>query len=134
MSGVASKAFILFRWSMSVLVLVPCCFDYCSLVNLPSQISDCWFNRASRPVRSVRSAAALRHQLKQAAQALTAALASCVSPTSGNFPILWATKIHLEMRIELTLCIFTESCNPDLLLPCHLGSPPLCCFTCSLIV
>ena len=32
--------------------------------NLPSQISDFWFNRAPRPVHFVRSAAALQCQLK----------------------------------------------------------------------
>ncbi|KAK2101678.1 hypothetical protein P7K49_019344 [Saguinus oedipus] len=56
-----------------------------------------------------------------AALAETAALASRVSPTPGNFPVLWATKIRLEMRRELTLCVFTESCNPELLLPTGLA-------------
>ena len=50
----------------------------------------------------------------------TAVLASRVSPTLGNLPVLWATKIRLEMRLGLTLCAFTESCNPELLLLRHL--------------
>ena len=60
---------------------------------------------------------------EMAAPAKTVALASRVSPTPGNFPILWATKIHMEMQRALTLCAFTESCNPELLLQRHL--PPL---------
>ena len=68
----------------------------------PSQVSDCLFNRAPRPVCFVRSVAECHCAValaEAAAPAKTAALASRVSPTPGNFPILWATKIHLEMRL-----------------------------------
>ena len=72
-------------------------------------------------VADCRFAAALAEAVTTAKMA---ALASRVSPTPGNFPILWATKIRLEMQLGLTLCAFNESCNPELFLPCHLGKPP----------
>ena len=47
--------------------------------------------------RALWSTAALQHR-PPAAPAKTALLASHVSFIPGNFPVLWATKIHLEMR------------------------------------
>ncbi|KAK2110925.1 hypothetical protein P7K49_010671 [Saguinus oedipus] len=49
-----------------------------------------------------------------------AALASHVSPTPGTFNILWAKKVRPRMQLKLTLCAFTESCNPELPLRRHL--------------
>ena len=51
---------------------------------------------------------------------------SCAGGLWGSYtwesPGLWAIKICLEMRCPLTLCTFTRSCNPELLLQCHLLS------------
>ena len=46
-------------------------------------------------------------------------------PTPENFPVLWATKIRMEMQLGLTLCAFTDSCNHELILLCHLLFPPV---------
>ena len=68
--------------------------------NLPSQVSDCQFNRAPGPVCFVGSTVVRRCAacLLLAAPAKTSALASHVSFIPGNFPVLWATKIRLEMQ------------------------------------
>ncbi|KAK2107136.1 hypothetical protein P7K49_016650 [Saguinus oedipus] len=58
-------------------------------------------------------AAALRRWLNRLHE--PAALASRVSPTPGTFNVLWAKKVCPRMRLGLTLCAFTESCNPEFL-------------------
>ena len=68
--------------------------------NLPSQVSDCWFNRAPRPVRFVRSA--VEHHCAVALAAGCTSQNYCTGISrlfyTWVFPILWATKIHLEMQ------------------------------------
>ena len=49
-------------------------------------------------------------------------LASQVSFIPGNFPVLWATKIRLEMQLRLTVCGFNASSNPGLFSQHHLES------------
>ena len=66
----------------------------------PSQVADCQFNRAPRPVHFVWST--VEHHCATAPAAgctsQSLCLVSRVSFIPGNFPVLWATKIHLEMR------------------------------------
>ena len=38
----------------------------------------------------------------------------CNKKRKRNFPVLWATKISLEMQLQLTICGFNESSNPGL--------------------
>ena len=68
--------------------------------NLPSQVSDCWLNRAPGPVRFVWSAVEHRCVVVPvlAAPAKTTALVFRLSFIPGSFPVLWATEIRLEMQ------------------------------------
>ena len=54
----------------------------------------------------------------------TYCLASRVFFILGSFPVLWATKISLEMQLRLTVCRFNESSNPGLFSQRHLESSP----------
>ena len=93
--------------------------------NLPSQVSDCRLNRAPRPVRFVWSCSATT---ARAAAALAAGctsqnlcLVSRVSFIPRNFPVLWETKIRLEMLTH-PLHALTMSFNPGLFSQHHLES------------
>ena len=84
-------------------------------------MSNCWFNRATRPAYFVWSAAVLRRQPKQRTGGPWGSY-------TWESPGLWAIKICLEMRRPLTLCAFTGSCNPELFLNSHLLPPAIACF------
>ena len=73
----------------------------------PSQVSVCRFNRAPITVRFyMECLCALAGAAAPPADSYTSLglrLASCISFIPGDFPVLWATKIRLEMRPRLTV-------------------------------